>query len=84
MRPAVDASASASAAVAAFEKVASSGEVLLNDLNNAKNRSESSKRNREVNEGENALDAGKRTKTTVEKKNGKGQAAKAGSGKNGK
>ena len=78
---AADASVSAAAAISAFDEVASTGEELLNNLNNTKNRSESSKRNRELNEEDNALEAGKKHKTKGTPNNVKNYAAKAGNNK---
>ena len=78
------ASASASAAIASFDAVASTGSQLMKELNNNRNRSTSSKRDRENNEEELSQANDKRNKTDEARKNQKGHASRVNAGKKAK
>ena len=80
----LDASVSATAAIASYNKVAASGSEFLGNLTNAKNRSTSSKRDREIAEDDSLPTTEKKNKTKDPEKNQKGNTSRAAAGRGGR
>ena len=80
----LDASATATAAIASYNEVAASGSKLLGNINNAKNRSTSGKRDRESAEDESSPATDKRNRTRDADKNSKGHVSRSAGGRGGR